>query len=254
MKKSHSRSTFSGVETPLFPEMLGLSDGESEVFSSFSSDSDCESDSKDDAANSIEGKVHEEENVDFEHEELRTTLGTTSPPPTPVEERVPTPNHNSPPAQSEEMSIWDITLQNHNQALQQAVKEKLKYSESSSKPRKFKRLVKGPHPNPSYKNFRVSSSSSSSDSAIRQGEKGSENEIHVANHVDNAEINDAEIHNADVHPSSPDVVVNSSKPIINSPIGYPTRNIDKGKGILIEEESEEPSKFNLSKKKKKSYQ
>ncbi|KAI3776345.1 hypothetical protein L1987_46122 [Smallanthus sonchifolius] len=37
MKKNHSRSTFSRTETPLFPEMLGLSDGESEVSSSSSS-------------------------------------------------------------------------------------------------------------------------------------------------------------------------------------------------------------------------
>ncbi|KAI3776344.1 hypothetical protein L1987_46121 [Smallanthus sonchifolius] len=173
----------------------------------------------------VEYNADEDAHVEFDHEELNTTQGTTYPPPTPIEERVPTPIHSSPPAYSEEMPSWGITLQTQNQALQQAVEglTTLVISLSTTVKNQDKEILKLKQNN---RKLKVFSSSSSSDDARRQGEKDSEDEIHVADPKVNDEI-PGDDHVADVHPSSPGVV--------NSPIGFPIRK------------SEQPSKFNLSK-------
>ncbi|KAI3773987.1 hypothetical protein L1987_48527 [Smallanthus sonchifolius] len=59
MKKNHSRSIFSGTETPLFPELLGFSDVESgaESISLGFSSSNTDSDADDNNDNGHNGEV-----------------------------------------------------------------------------------------------------------------------------------------------------------------------------------------------------
>ncbi|KAI3797878.1 hypothetical protein L1987_33142 [Smallanthus sonchifolius] len=187
MKKNHSRSTFYGTETPLFPELLGFTDVESGAESSSSRSSSCNVDY--DAVDN---------NDDGHNGEGYSTFS-------PNHDRIPTHIHRSSAHSHEEvMHSWAITLQTKNESLQKAVAEltslfsslsttvqsqdkeilklkkenkRLKLAKSSSKPKKFKILVRGPPPKPSYKNFVVSSSTSFEDDAVRQGEKDSDEEI-----------------------------------------------------------------------------
>ncbi|KAI3783303.1 hypothetical protein L1987_42381 [Smallanthus sonchifolius] len=78
MKKNHSRSTFSGNETPLFPEMMGFSDVESSEESESSSSSsrtEVSDDSDNDDDPDGEGD-NINSNVEFDHVELHTTQDT----------------------------------------------------------------------------------------------------------------------------------------------------------------------------------
>ncbi|KAI3827618.1 hypothetical protein L1987_01697 [Smallanthus sonchifolius] len=149
----------------------------------------------DDGANDDNPHGEEEnnnDNVEFDQEELHTQ---DSPP---RQDMVPTPVHKSPDHILEDvMPSWAITLQNQKKSLQKAVakltslvsnlsstvnsqdkkilklkkeNKRLKLLKSLSKPKKFKRLVRGPPPRPFYKNFVVSSSTSSPSSIKRQGE------------------------------------------------------------------------------------
>ncbi|KAI3797791.1 hypothetical protein L1987_33054 [Smallanthus sonchifolius] len=215
MRKNYSRSTFSGAGTPLFPEMMGVESGDESRSSSSSSSSaheasDVDNNDNDDGPDEEGENVND--NVEFDHEELHTTQDTS-----PV------------------MPSWAISLQTHNETSQKAMAEltslvstlsltvqsqdkeirklkienkRLKLSKSSYKPEKFKILVRGPPQNPSYKNFVVSSSISSEDDAVRQGEKEYVDE-EVFGH------NDGD----DAGPSSPFVEKNVDVACPSSPIG-----------------------------------
>ncbi|KAI3743701.1 hypothetical protein L1987_56765 [Smallanthus sonchifolius] len=92
MKKNHSRGKFSGIETPIFQEMMGFEDIESEAESSSSGSS---SDNVED--DNVDGQDGEGENVNanvkFNHEELHTTQDT--PRVSPDHERISSPIHST---------------------------------------------------------------------------------------------------------------------------------------------------------------
>ncbi|KAI3783354.1 hypothetical protein L1987_42433 [Smallanthus sonchifolius] len=246
---SLDRSTFSGPETPLFPEMMGF--GRNTLFGSFesgaessssgSSSSAGDTDHIDDGKNGKGENIHA--NVEFEHEELHTT-------------------QDSPPRQDKNetlqrvfteltslVSTLSTTVQSQYKEILKLKREnkRLKLSKSSSKPRKFKRLMRGPPPKPSYKNFVVSTSTSSED-VERQGEKISNEEIFGGNDSDE-EIFDGD--NAGPSSLADDVVGGADIAGPSSPIGeniLSSRGSPiKSKQIMTEAESMHTLKTKLSK-------
>ncbi|KAI3814196.1 hypothetical protein L1987_18944 [Smallanthus sonchifolius] len=234
--KNHSKSTFSGRETPLFPELMGFFDVKSGAESRSSSSSSYDGHEYD--GHEADGDNVDDNDVLFETEHLNTTQDT--PPISPNHDRIPTPIHKSHKAVAELttlVSSLPTTVQSQDKEILKLKKENksLKLAKSSSKPRKFKRLVRGPHPQPSYKYLVVSSSTSSEDDAVRRREKvSSDDEIFYDMF-------------ADVGPSSPlsdkvEADCASGGPM--SPVGEnivsssasPIQTIDKGKQIASEAE------------------
>ncbi|KAI3825498.1 hypothetical protein L1987_06988 [Smallanthus sonchifolius] len=146
MRKNHSKSTFSCNEIMLFDNMLGFTYGASSSSSSSSSESDGDNDNDGDGGDDEHDNnvvaIGEDEFI-FYQEDLRTTQGS-SPPLTPnaalhrvVEGLTTLVTSLSTIVADQAKEI--IRLEQKN--------KKLKYAESSSKPKSFKRLVKGPSRN-----------------------------------------------------------------------------------------------------------
>ncbi|KAI3805300.1 hypothetical protein L1987_27540 [Smallanthus sonchifolius] len=228
---NHSRSTFSGTETQLFPTLMNFSN----VKSGAESRSSGSSSSNNDDGHDAYGDNVDDNDVVFETEDLNTKQDT--PPVSPNHNRIPTPIHRSPPHSHDEViPSWAITLQSKNESLHKAVvvqtslvsslsttvqsqdkevlklkkeNKRLKLAKSSSKPKKFKRLTGG---------------EGSDDEEIFGGDDVGPNSQFS---------NKVEANTVDAGPSSPfgDNIV--------SPPGSLITNVDKGQQIATEAEPQD---------------
>ncbi|KAI3815413.1 hypothetical protein L1987_15080 [Smallanthus sonchifolius] len=203
MKKNHSRSTFSGNKTPLFPEMMGFEDIESGAeSSSLGSSSDML------MKEMIIMMMDKMEMMNMLIPILSLTM------------------KNSTQLKIHLLHLLDmIGFNSYSQFKKE--KKRLELSKSSSKPRKLRRLVRGPPPQPSYKNIVVSSNTSSEGDAESHEEK------------DDEEVFYFDGDNAGISSPADDDVAGPSSPMgenILSSSGSPIKNLYKGKQIVIKDE------------------